>query len=249
MKQVHRFPSQKFYLKTAAILNTKLLSFLGMIVALQFINSVNAQSTYRVGAMPSLNLNSKLKNDWSLNMKIESRQLIQSGRFNDDADKNYKYVLTDFSLISAKKIGLNSRLAGGYLIRVEDGELFHRFLQQYIIVQSMTGFRLAHRFASDQTFSDSEKPEYRVRYRIASEIPLNGESVDPGEFYLKINNEYLNIFQESEYDLEIRLVPLLGYDFTDSFKIETGLDYRVSSFLNDNTRHSFWMSLNLFIEI
>lgn len=220
-----------------------------MIVALQFINSVNAQSTYRVGAMPSLNLNSKLKNDWSLNMKIESRQLIQSGRFNDNADKNYKYVLTDFSLISAKKIGLNSRLAGGYLIRVEDGELFHRFIQQYIIVQSMTGFRLAHRFASDQTFSDSEETEYRIRYRITSEIPLNGESVDPGEFYLKINNEYLNIFQESEYDLEIRLVPLLGYDFTDSFKIETGLDYRVSSFLNDNTRHSFWMSLNLFIEI
>lgn len=230
-------------------MNTKLLPLLGIIVALQLINTAYAQSTYRVGAMPSINLNSKLKKDWSLNFKIESRQHLQSGTFNDYADKNSKYVLTDFSLISAKKIGLNSRLAGGYLIRVEDGELFHRFIQQYIIVQSITGFRLAHRFLSDQTFSNSEKPEYRIRYRISSEIPLNGESVDPGELYLKINNEYLNSIQESEYDLEIRLVPLLGYDFTDSFKIETGLDYRVNSFLNDNTRHSFWMSLNFFIEI
>ena len=218
-------------------------------MALQLINTVYAQSTYRFGAMPSINLNSKFKNDWSLNFKIESRQLLQSGIFNDNADKNYRYVLTDFSLISAKKIGLNSRLAGGYLIRIEDGELFHRFIQQYIIVQSMTGYRLAHRFLSDQTFSNSEKPEYRIRYRISSEIPLNGESVDPGELYLKVNNEYLNSIQESEYDLEIRLVPLLGFDFTDSFKIETGLDYRVSSFLKDHTRHSFWMSLNFFIEI
>ncbi len=230
-------------------MNTKILSLLSLILTIQLINTAFAQSTYQVGAMPSVNFNNKLKNDWSLNFKIESRQLFQSGIFNDNADKKYKYVLTDFSLISAKKIGLNSRLAGGYLIRVEDGELFHRFIQQYIIVQSMTGFRLAHRFLSDQTFSNSEKPEYRIRYRITSEIPLNGESVVPGELYLKINNEYLNSFQESEYDLEIRLVPLLGYDLTESFKIETGLDYRVNSFLSNNTRHRFWMSLNFFIEI
>lgn len=216
---------------------------------MQFINAAYTQSSYQLGGLPALNINSKLKNDWYLNAKIESRQLWQKGDFNGEVDTKYKYVLTDFSLITAKKVGLNSRLAGGYLIRVEDGQLFHRFIQQYIIVQRLSGFRLAHRFLSDQTFSNSEKPEFRIRYRITSEIPLNGESVDPGEFYLKINNEYLNSLQESEYDLEIRLTPLLGYDVTDSFKIETGLDYRVNSFLNKNTRHSFWISLNFFIEI
>jgi hypothetical protein len=230
-------------------LNTRFLSFIIVVLFLQFKNSACAQSTFQIGALPSLNLNSKFKKDWSLNTKIESRQRFQNGEINGSVNKKYKYVLTDISLIAAKKVGLNSRLAGGYLIRIEDGELFHRFILQYIIVQRMTGYRLAHRFLSDQTFSESESPQYRIRYRITSEIPLNGESVDRGEFYLKINNEYVNSLQASEYDLEVRLVPLLGYDLTDSFKMESGLDYRINSFLSNNTRHSFWMTLNFFIEI
>jgi hypothetical protein len=230
-------------------LNTKKSAIIIIIVCLQFLNTVSAQNTYQFGALPSLNLNRKLKKDWSINTKIESRQLLQSGEFNGNADKVYKYVLTDFSLISAKKVGLNSRIAGGYLIRFREGKLVHRFIQQYIIVQRLNAFRLAHRFLGDQTFSTNEKPEFRFRYRITSEIPLNGESVDSGEFYLKINNEYLNSFQDADYDLEIRLVPLLGYDINDNIKIELGLDYRVNSFLNNNTRHSFWTSLNFFVEI
>lgn len=202
-----------------------------------------------MGGLPSLNFNKKLKNDWSLNSKIESRLLFQRGEINGDVDKNFNYVLTDFSLIGAKKIGLNSRIAVGYLIRFEEGVLNHRFIQQYVIVQKLSGFRLAHRFLSDQTFSASEEPEFRLRYRLTSELPLNGESVDPGEYYLKINNEYINSLQAMEYDLEIRLIPLIGYDISERFKIETGLDYRVNSFLTNNTRHSYWMTLNFFIEI
>lgn len=218
-----------------------------MLMQLQF--SVFAQSTYQFGGLPSVNLNKKLKNDWSLNTKIESRQVFQRGEINGSSDKEYNYVLTDLSLIAAKKVGLNSRIAGGYLIRFEDGDFFHRFIQQYVIVQKLSGWRLAHRISSDQTFSKIEKPEIRFRYRITSEIPLNGESVDPGEFYLKLNNEYVNSFQVLEYDLEIRLIPLLGYDIKDNFKIESGLDYRVNSFFNNSTRHSYWMTFNLFIDI
>ena len=94
-----------------------------------------------------------------------------------------------------------------------------------------------------------EKPEFRLRYRIASEVALDGQSVDPREFYFKFNNEYLNSWQDYGYDLEIRLVPLLGYNLKSTNKIEMGLDYRVNSFLNNNTRHSFWVNLNWFIEL
>lgn len=218
-----------------------------MLLLLQCV--VNAQSNYQLGGLPAVNLNKKLKNDWSLNTKLESRQLFQRGEIIGSADKEYSYVLTDFSLMAAKKVGLNSRIAGGYLIRFKDGELFHRFIQQYIIIHKISGFRLAHRIISDQTFSEIEKPEIRFRYRITSEIPLNGESVDPGEFYVKLNNEYINSFQAMEYDLEIRLIPLLGYDITENYRIESGLDYRINSFLNNSTRHSYWMTFNLFIDI
>jgi hypothetical protein len=237
-------------LETAATLNIN-SSFLILVLALiiQFKYSVSAQSTYQLGGLPSLNFNAKLKNDWSINSKLESRQLFRSGEIKGSINQKYKYVLTDLSLIAAKKVGLNSRVAGGYLIRFEGREIFHRFIQQFIIVQKLSGFRLAHRFLSDQTFSKTENPEFRIRYRITSEIPLNGESVDPGEFYIKINNEYVNSLQSLEYDLEIRLVPLLGYDITNNFKIETGLDYRVNSFLDNNARHSYWVTVNLFLEI
>ena len=230
-------------------MNIKLKYLIFVLVLMQLPFSGSAQSTYQFCALPSLNLNKKLNNDWSLNTKLESRQLFQQGEINGTTDKEYNYVLTDLSLIAANKVGLNSRIAGGYLIRFEEGEIFHRLIQQYVIVQKLSGWRLAHRIMSDQTFSKIEKPEIRFRYRITSEIPLNGESVDPGEFYLKLNNEYINSFQAKEYDLEIRLIPLLGYDITDNFKIESGLDYRVNSFLNNSTRHSYWMTFNLFIEI
>ncbi|SRX55280.1 DUF2490 domain-containing protein [Aequorivita sp. CIP111184] len=219
------------------------------IVFIQFLNSASAQSTYQLGLLPSVNLNYKLENDWFLNTKIESRHLLQSGEFNSSTESEYNYILTDISMITAKKVGLNSRVAGGYLIRLREEKLFHRFIQQYTVVQRLSALRLVHRFSTDQTFSIEEKPEIRLRYRIASEIPLNGESVDPQEFYFKFNNEYLNSWQDSDYDLEIRLVPLLGYNLKNNDKIEVGMGYRVNSFLDNTTRHSFWTSINWFLEI
>lgn len=230
-------------------MNTNQTPLLFVIGCLLLATTAFSQQTFQVGVLPAVNLNVKVKKDWAFNTKIESRQLLQSGEFKGSVDKKYKYVLTDFSLIAGKKVGLNSRIGAGYLIRLEEGEQIHRFIQQFIIVKRMSGYRLAHRFLSDQTLSKIETPQFRFRYRITSEIPLNGESVDPKEFYLKLNNEYINSFQDAAYDLEIRLVPLLGYDLADNNKIEMGLDYRVNSFLKSRSEHSFWVSLNWFIEI
>ncbi|WP_373534404.1 DUF2490 domain-containing protein, partial [Microcoleus sp.] len=153
-------------------MNIKLSNLIFLVCLFQFSSVVIAQSTFQLGGLPSLNLNKKLKNDWSLNSKIESRLLFQRGEINGDVDKNFNYQLTDLSLIGAKTVGLNSRIAGGYLIRFEDGAIYHRFIQQYVLVQRLSGFRLAHRFLSDQTLSTNEEPELRFRYRITSEIPL-----------------------------------------------------------------------------
>lgn len=230
-------------------MNTRLAGFLSLLLLLLFTVSGEAQSTFQFGALPSFNVNKKLKNNWYFNGKLESRQLFQQGEIGGNIDKSYTYVLTDLSVIAAKKVGLNSRIAGGYLSRFEDGALIHRFIQQYVIIQRLYGFRLAHRLMTDQTFSPVEDTELRLRYRITSEIPLNGASLDPKEFYLKVNNEYVNGVQGSEYDLEVRIVPLLGYDITDDFKIESGLDYRVNSFVNSHPRHTYWLTFNVFLEL
>lgn len=206
-----------------------------------------AQSTYQFGLLPAVNLNKKLKKDWKFNLKIESRQSLKDGLIGESGDFDYDYVLTDFAFVLSKKVGLNNTLAGGYMIRFRDNDLYHRFIQQFTIVQRFSNFRLGHRLSADQTFSTADASEYRFRYRATVQLPLNGASIDPQEFYLKVNNEYLNAFSQSEYDLEIRLIPFLGYGFTDANKLELGVDYRLDSFLNSDPRNRFWLSMNWYL--
>ena len=228
-----------------------------LVLLLVFTGKISGgQSLYQLGTMPSVNINFGLKNNWALHFKTESRMLFQSGLFGHEPVGGFNYVLSDFSVIGSKKTGLNSNLAAGYLIRIRERAAIHRAIQQYSIVRQYSSFRLAHRFSSDQSFSLNPNEEfklkyveYRLRYRIAAEFPLNGQSVDAREFYFKINNEYLYGWQNSDNDIEIRIVPLLGYNFVDKSKLELGLDYRVDSFLNGTTRNSFWLSINWFFRI
>jgi len=202
-----------------------------------------AQSDKSLLFLPSVNINKKLKNDWSVNFKTESRQLLAEEEF------YYEYLLTDISMAVAKKVGINTSIIGGYLIRLEEGQVIHRSIQQLNILQRNISFKLAHRIASDQTFEEGDDPEIRVRYRLSSEFPLNGESLDPKEFFLKLGNEYLNAFQGNTYDLEIRGMGFLGYVVTPRNKVELGLDYRIDSFLDGETRNRFFIGVNYYLSI
>lgn len=223
--------------------------FWALVASFCIVLLTSAQSSYEAGLLPSINFNKGISKDWSLNFKIESRQLVKEGFFNDKERFDYDYLLTDFTAITSKKVGLNNAISGGYTLRVVDKDLVHRFIQQFTLTKQYTSIRLAHRFSMDQTFVEERSMQFRLRYRLTTEFPLNGQSVDPKEFYLKINNEYLNIFQNKEYDLELRLVPLLGYNFNDNNKLESGLDYRLNSFIKANSSSSFWLSINWFIKI
>ena len=208
-----------------------------------------AQSNYQFGLLPSININKEFDNDIKLNVRIESRQELKSGLLNEPSPLDYEYVLTDFSLISAKKITANATVGLGYLMRLRDNAVFHRSIMQFIVTKNYGRFKLAHRFSADQTFSATDDTEFRLRYRIASEIPLNGQSVDPMEFYLKVNNEYLNAWQSGAYDLEIRVVPFLGFEFSDTKKVELGVDYRVNSFVSGYSSNRFWIGVNWYQKI
>lgn len=218
-------------------------------VFLGFILQGSAQSNYQAGLLPSLNINKKLEKDWSVNFKLESRQILEQGNLRDDNPIQYDYELTDFTWIAAKKIQINQTLAGGYLLRIRDQKPTHRFIQQYVVTKNYPAFRLSHRFVADETFDEGEAMELRLRYRISTLFPLNGHSIDPKEFYLKLNHEYLNSFQSGDHDLEVRLIPFVGYVFNSDSKFELGLDYRINSFLENNTSNRYWLSLNWFLTI
>lgn len=202
-----------------------------------------AQSNNQAGLLPAININKKLPKDWSINFKTESRQLL----FKEVLI--YDYLLTDFSIAGAKKIGVNTTVAAGYLLRVTDDGFVNRAIQQISFVKRYQNFKIAHRVSADQTFEKHSNPEFRFRYRATAEIPLNGQALDPKELFLKFNNEYLNAIKASKYDLEIRAVGLIGYAFTTKSKLEFGLDYRLDSFIDCLSSSRSWISLNFYQSI
>ncbi|WP_462318009.1 DUF2490 domain-containing protein [Marinilabilia sp.] len=202
-----------------------------------------AQSQNEIGFLPSINFNKKLPRDWAVNFKVESRQSLYKEGL------KYDYLLTDFALAGDKKIGINTKIAAGYLLSKFNGGIKNRFFQQLSMVKRYPTFKMAHRFSTDQTFEKDEDPEFRLRYRASAEVPLSGASLDPREFYFKINNEYLNALQARDYDLEIRVAGFIGFVITPSNKLEIGIDNRIDSFVNGNSRNRMWLSLNLYQSI
>lgn len=213
-------------------------------IVLFFSQICYAQSSYQAGLLPSFNLTKKLPADFKINFKVESRQELKSGIFATKSPIDYEYLLTDFAFVASKKIDINKSLAVGYLLRIKDKKVINRSIQQLIITKKYHAFRLSHRVSADQTFEQEKDTEFRLRYRLSSQIPLNGQAVDPNEFYLKLNNEYLNSWQGPAYDLELRVVPFIGYAFQNNKKLELGLDYRLDSFLEGGSRHRFWFGFN-----
>lgn len=230
-------------------MNTNCLQSVCVLILLICCLTSYGQSSYQVGTLPVVNVNMGFKKGWSLNAKWESRQTMISGSFSGESETKVAFVLSDVSLIGSKKVGLNNTLAGGYLIRIRGDKLIHRTIQQFTVVKRYNSIRLAHRFSTDQTFEAEELLELRARYRITAEIPFQGQTIDPKEWYLRANNEYLNSFQDTSYDLEIRVVPLLGYEFSDKHKLESGLDYRINSFLKGEARSNLWITINWFVNL
>jgi len=154
--------------------------------------------------------------------------------------------MTELSLGAGKKIGFRTKLALGYKLSVDRKEVYNRFIQQISHVKKYQTFILAHRFQTDQTFNINKATEYRLRYRLSAEIPLNGYTLDPKELFIKVNNEYLNSIQDITYDLEIRAAGFLGYALSPKTKIEIGIDNRIDSFINDSLRNRLWLGLNVY---
>lgn len=217
------------------------------VLALLIGSNLWGQSSYRFGSIPSLNLNTELAKGWGLNFKSEFRSMFRQGLKDKTPLITNEYIHTDLSALVSKKVGLGNRLTGGFLLRIRDNRVIQRYIQQYILVRNYDGYRMSYRFALDETFDDLL--EVRFRLRTSTEIPLNGKKVDDKEYYIKLNQEILNNFEASIYDIELRLIPLLGYKLNDNNKVEFGIDYRLDTFLNNEPRHTALVSMNWFLKI
>ncbi len=181
-----------------------------------------AQPSRGYGFLPRVVLSGNLSTSFRNITSAESRIL-----FYDDGEFDLQHSLTDLSTLFSYRWFSNMTVSAGYMIRLRQGGPSHRLLQQFTLIQAVRQTRLSYRLAFDQTLSSQATTVYRARFRIQFELPLSGEKIDIGEFYLKPGIEAIGITQGGTQGAELRITPLIGYEISPSNRIEAGVDYRI----------------------
>lgn len=210
-----------------------------LVLCTLFAISLEAQQNLDLGFLPKIVISNKVRDNVKLVNSIENRNILY-----DDVYQ-LTYNLVDVSSILSFKTNLNQSFNLGYIFRLRDGDAIHRLFQHYNFVNNFTSLKLGHRFAFEQFFQEEKKVDYRIRYRISLEKPLNGERVGVKEFYLKLGNEYLYDFVNPE----IRFTPYLGYKVSRKDRLEFGLDYRLSDFTENATQNNFWLRVTWYYNL
>jgi hypothetical protein len=208
-----------------------------------------AQGTVRLfGFFPEFQVGFKATEKLKVVGKIESQHGMAEKYEGHDADVGYFHNLTDFQGFLGTKINPFVDIAGGYQYRVNSlGDNSHRTIQQISFLQLPGNYKLGHRVRADQTFSPFEKSEYRLRYRISFELPIEGESLDPGEFYLVFSDEVIYSYQARESGIENRVVASLGHLSKEKQKFQAGIDYRTDRFFDPDLRHRSWFKFGWYL--
>ncbi|MEX2483085.1 MAG: DUF2490 domain-containing protein [Brumimicrobium sp.] len=219
-----------------------------LLFVLVFFTSVLLGQNQRFfsGLFPEMGINIPLNDKFKYTAKIES----QNGFFSNDEYKEstWQYFHNQTDLQSFIDIQLTYRIksAIGYQYRLEEGGNSHRGIQQITWLNNFTKFRLGSRLRADQKFSSTINPEFRLRYRAASDLPLQGSKLDDGEKYLLLSNEVIFALQSHSLTIENRLVTGLGHYFNKSKKIELSVDYRTDPYFPSVNRHRLWIKFSFY---
>lgn len=200
-----------------------------------------AQSSYTGGVQLEVKPSISFQNDWKLNGKVSSRLMFFEGSSNQSLTGISDYERAELEFILTKKTSSSTSWGGGYLLRNQNGDIKQRLIQQLSIDNTYGNLNLEHRFRFDETFQKDEAIEYRFRYRIGFEKPLNTKSK---KTYVFLNNEYLQSLQDKKFEMELRLLPGVGYKLNDNNKLEAGIDFRVENLFKDSHKQIYLLYLS-----
>ena len=202
---------------------------------------VFSQADTNLGLLPKVVISKKLNEVSKWIQSVEQRTIVY------DEEYQFSHNLIDISSIYSLKTSTNQSLNFGYILRLRNSEIIHRTFQHYNFVQTINTLKVGHRLAFEQFYQLDKQTTFRTRYRVSAQQPLNGERVDVKEFYIKLGNEYLYNLEQD--DLEVRLTPYLGYQVSKRDKIEVGVDYRISKFIENATRNQYWFRATWYISL
>lgn len=218
-----------------------LMKKLGLLLIPLFICHVLwSQNTDRLGVRLKLKSDISTASSWNFKSGLESRQIFRELVHGVEEWRGYKYERTSFSVLAGRPVEDLGKLHAGYMIRRLGTNWVHRGIQQ-IAWSSGDGFwTFKQRVRLDQTFQMGKNPSFRLRYRIGSNLPLNGTSLEAREWYFSWSHEHMPIHKAGLFTYEIRLNLMVGYLFENSSKVSTGLEGRWSDITLDRKEYQLW---------
>lgn len=205
------------------------------------------------GASQTTNLRSDVVPEVALSFKISDRLKISTKVemfnqvFNNTIGYTYSGIESQYFL--AYKMNPFLSMAGGYQLISKPEHVFnHRYIQQIAMVQKYMALKIGHRFRTDQTLK-GEKVDFRIRYRLSAEIPLQGHQLDVQEFFSAFSLEPLILAAHKEGFIEGRMLAVFGYRSSIKSKIQTAFEYRHRANINKTLEQRFIYRISFYYSI
>lgn len=213
----------------------KLFFLIGLTLGIVLTSNVYGQPI--VGVQPSVLLGGPLQNDFTYHLLFQSEAIL-SEQLNQGTPVNREIITNDFAGSLAYQFRPEIQFSATFLFRLRDPytDGGNELRPQQIVVLTQQGrkIRIRHRFRLEQRWikstRESTRPDFdfRLRYRLSTDLPLNGERLDVGEWYLNINSEVLLTPTQIDWvrRWDYRIYNGIGYQMTASQRIEPGIELR-----------------------
>lgn len=223
-------------------MNTSCIRFIPFLILFVSLSS-HTQNDTEVSHENVFAIRHSFSNSYNANFELSSRAFMYT-----EDETVYRLQQLQLSHFSTFKLDLKQSLALGLMYRnrdaFEDSSNEIRITQQYNFKTISRTLRLGHRLRSEQRFFDNFTA-FRIRYRFAIDVPLQGLKLDVGETYLVITNEgLLTTTKVRKPEIGYRLSPSLGILVSKDLNIEFGLELRLSE-INIKTEESIFLNTSV----
>ena len=219
----------------------------GVLIFLAVPFALFGQNEFESLGESSFSLNQKVNSRLDFNYSLRSRYFLYK-----DSEFTYDQRQLDLVHFTTYALNLNNSLSFG--IQYRNRSIFNdrgnelRFTQQFNHTSTLEKFRFGHRLRIEQRILE-DITLWRSRYRFAIDFPLNGLKLDVGESYLVSSMEVLLTQNRAiKSEIDHRTTIQIGWQMSETLKLQTGLEYRFEAF-NIDTQHLLFVLTSAVLKI
>lgn len=194
---------------------------------------------------PDISLSGNIKGQWSWNTKFVARVGLGQVGAGSHPDAGRLLLAEAQAFVNRRLVG-GRRITLGLLYGLEEPlderNTEKRIIWQYSFRTPLQSWSLAHRARIEQRFFE-ESFQHRLRYRIVAERPLQGDKLDPGEFYFVAGSEFL-LSSDEQFDnlrLDNRTGMGVGLLFINEHRLQFELQHRAQRLFDQRYGSRLWL--------